>query len=152
VELNGNSFLFVAFFVTFIRFQTRLAYAGLFLFAASVFAAEYWGYLNMPEALNYQFQIIDSIIALSGAFICTKRFRIAFLVQSALMFLAALDDYLYEFHNVTTLIYSSHNYTIGIINILILGIIIGGNDGGNTNKRTRRGYYRRSFYALQTKN
>jgi hypothetical protein len=152
VELNENSFLFVAFFVAFIRFESRLAYAGLFLFASSVFADAAWDSTGIPELFNYQFYIVDSIIALSGAFVCTKPFRIAFLVQSALMFLAALDSYLYQFHNVTTLIYSSHNYTIGIINILILGIIIGGNDGGNTNKRVRRGYYRRGFYALQTKN
>jgi hypothetical protein len=129
--------------------KSKAAIVAFLLYLLSEIAFLAW---DKPEQLNYQYFITLSIISLLGTLTGSTLFRCVFLLQSAWLFLAAFDSYLFQFHNITTLIYSAHNYTMSIINILILGIIIGGDNGGNTNKRTRRGHYRRGFYALQAKN
>jgi hypothetical protein len=126
----------------------KAATVAFLLYTASELAFYLW---NMPLELNYQYFILQGFISLIGTAFGSKLFRSAFLMQSLWFFIVAYDSFLYLFHDVTTLINPSHEYTMVGLNLLILVIIIGGDDGINSVKRTWRGYRRSWLAGVQIK-
>ena len=123
------------------------AAVAFLLYFGSVVVFELW---DQPLELNYQYFILQSIVSLVGVLYGSRLFRTAFLLQSIWFFAMAFDAFLYNFYGLVTLIYAAHEYTIAALNILIIGTIIGGNDGSGLTKRVSSCNYSRGLANIQS--